>query len=163
MFLVPSAANRIDDKDVMTAATTTARFFIIGSNLSSQCPEHCEDVFDGSAALNVMNRVKDVAVLWAENPDAFFDLFFNFFGSAEGKSLLSIDAASPKDNPVAKFIDQILGVHACRRALNGVEDVVSGLDKTIDEGSASTAAMLYCLPFCMEMNPVTNFFSIRQV
>jgi len=130
---------------------------------STQCFEHCQEVFGGGVALDVVDGVEDEAVFLAEDFHSLGDLRADFVGGAEGQCLLGIDAAAPEDDAAAEGFDEMLRVHSPRRRLDRIENVITGLDKAFDQRLAPPAAMLQRLPLRMRVNPIVELFGMRQV
>ena len=122
-----------------------------------------DDVLDRSPRLHVMNRIEDESSAGREDFAPAQDLFPHFGRCSEGKNLLRIDSSTPEDQLVAKVRLQLLGVHAGRRALNGIEDVDPCFDEEWQEFRHRAAGMLEGLPLRVRVNPIVHLFIVWKI
>ncbi len=122
--------------------------------ISSQRLKHCHHVLGRRVALNIVNSTEDKAFLCVENLHSLCNLPAHLVRLAERQRLLRVGAASPKDNSTAVFVNQQLRVHTFGGSLNGIKNIETRIDESLDQWLTASAAMFHRLPFGVGMDPI---------
>ena len=93
--------------------------------------EHGDDIFNGRTRLNIVDGIKDKTAARRENFAALQYFFADFSGRTKRKRLLSVNAAAPKSDAVAKALFEFLSIHVGRGALHRVVDVKPAFDEVV--------------------------------
>ena len=118
--------------------------------------EEGQDVFGGCLGLDVVDRVEHEPAVLVEHPDPLGHLGADLLRRAKGQGFLGVDAPAPEDEPAAKAGLECGGVHACRGALDGVEDVDARVDEIFEKRRHGSAGVEEGFPGGVLVDPVVD-------
>ncbi len=110
-----------------------------------------------------MDGVEHESAAAIKYPYSFADFIIDLIRRPEGKRPLGVHSSAPEGDPRAEIALEGLRLHPLGGALYRIEDVDSGLDDVLHEGTVPAAGMDHDLPVRVPVNPAAHSHEERLV
>ena len=126
------------------------------SILSRNRLKHGCEVFDGGECLDIVDGVENEPAAGSEDVNLLANLVAHLVRCPERERFLRIDSSAPKDKLAAELLFEPFGVHACRRTLNGIQNIKTTFDQCREKLEDRPAGVLEGFPGRICMNPTVQ-------